>query len=96
VALWATRDGEAVASTVITVRDGADVAVYCMATPAAHQRRGHGRRLLGTALARQAAEGAARAYLVATPPGEPLYAAMGFRTVELLRMWVEGDSAQFS
>jgi ribosomal protein S18 acetylase RimI-like enzyme len=95
VIAWTIHDDDVAVSTVVTTHDADLVGIFCMATPPAHARRGHGRRLLSHALAHHAAEDVATAYLVATPAGEPLYRSLGFETVAELDIWVAGTSTQF-
>ena len=40
-------------------------------------------------------QGAEAFYLIATPPGKPLYDSLGFTTVEEFPIWVAGESEQF-
>jgi len=86
--LWCLVDESRVVCAVVAdVVDDA-VCIWCMATPAASQRRGYGRALLGDVLARAAARGATTALLGATEAGRPLYDAMGFATLEQWGMHV--------
>ena len=41
-------------------------------------------------------QGNTRFYLIATPAGKPLYNALGFRTVDDLRLFIAGHSEQFA
>jgi len=70
-------DGEP-AAACCTYDDGAAVGVYWLATLPRHRSHGLGRAVMSAALTASPGRPAA---LVATTAGEPLYAALGFRTV---------------
>jgi ribosomal protein S18 acetylase RimI-like enzyme len=84
---WLLReDGRAVAGLVATA-DPDLVAIWSMAVAPEHQRAGRGATLLRAVLGHHALEGVTVACLVATPAGEPLYRALGFRPIEQLAVW---------
>ena len=84
---WLLReDGRAVAALVATA-DPDLVAIWSMAVAPEQQRSGRGTYLLSAVLGHYALEGATVACLVATPAGEPLYRAVGFRPIEQLQVW---------
>lgn len=84
------HDGEVV-SCVMSCVLGPIVAIYSMATPAAHARRGFGGALLDTVLAAAIDDGAEIGVLGATPAGEPLYRAKGWHSVEDWQLFVNVD-----
>ncbi|GIF77568.1 GNAT family N-acetyltransferase [Asanoa siamensis] len=73
--------GEVVA-TSFGVLVGDLVGVFNIAVPPAHRRRGYGRLATDAVLRDAYPAGARTAFLHSSPMGEPLYAAMGFRTAE--------------
>jgi GNAT superfamily N-acetyltransferase len=82
--LWV--DGR-ICSTVATVVVDSVLAVWSMATRPDLQRQGYGRRLLSTALAQAASEGVTESLLLATPAGEALFRALGYRVMEHWQQW---------
>lgn len=56
--------------------------------PSVQRGRGYGRRLFQAARERLLEQGCSRLWLTASPQGQPLYAASGFRPVELVERWV--------
>ena len=87
-------DGDAVSALISGhVDDG--VSIWAMSTPARCARRGYGRALLGSVLAHARADGARLGMLGATPAGQPLYEATGWRTVEEWELVTNAASAQF-
>ncbi len=65
-----------------------------MATDAARQRSGVGRRLLTTAMAEARIQGAARFFLGATPAGFRLSESLGFATRTTAAVWAYGETHQ--
>lgn len=94
VDVFLARQGERPISTVITMRHGATVGIWCMATPPESQRTGAGRALLTQVMAQHRASGARQFYLGATEAGYRLYERLGFRTVDTMAIWVAGHSTQ--
>jgi GNAT superfamily N-acetyltransferase len=79
-------DGELVSCTGVSV--AGDVgAIWSMATPRAHQRRGYGRRLLSASLAAARRTGATTSLLIASSEGEGLYHSAGYRVAEYWQVW---------
>lgn len=79
-------DGEAVA--FVLVRDiGDDVDFALAATVPAARRRGLVTALLHRALLDGRARGCATSSTVASPMGEPVYAALGYRRLGRVQMW---------
>jgi GNAT superfamily N-acetyltransferase len=72
---------------VATVVVDSVLAVWSMATRPDLQRQGYGRRLLSTALAQAASEGVTESLLLATPAGEALFRALGYRVMEHWQQW---------
>jgi GNAT superfamily N-acetyltransferase len=77
-------------SALATLRDGATVGIYHVATLPGFRRRGLAGRLLSTALCEAQAEGCTLATLTATPEARPLYASLGFRACGAIEQWVPG------
>ena len=82
-------------STVWCTGDGDVRGIWAMGTPARHQRKGYGTRLLNETIRRETATGARSLFLMATPQGFPLYRAVGFETLDDLGIWVRGESPEF-
>lgn len=92
---WLLEDGGDAVSTVVTSRVGDAVTIWSMSTPERFGRRGFGRALLADVLARAADDGAEVGLLGASPAGQPLYEATGWRPLENWEIFVNGESAQF-
>jgi ribosomal protein S18 acetylase RimI-like enzyme len=88
------QDGELV-SSVIVMTDGSVGSVWCMATPAEHQRKGYGSALLRTVLAEAMDRGVQVCLLGATPAGYQMYSATGWTTVEHWKAYAKGHPEQF-
>ena len=80
-------------STLTTTGAGSVVGIWSMATWPEAQRRGAGKAALLGAIERKQACGAELFYLIATPAGQPLYVATGFKTVETFPLFVFGSAA---
>ncbi len=80
-------DAGALTSCLATVRVEDTVVVWSMATMAARRRCGYGAALLRAALADAAAGGARDSLLYASPAGEALYRAFGYRVLERWQQW---------
>jgi GNAT superfamily N-acetyltransferase len=89
----AFEGGQPVSAVTVT-REQHTAGLWCMATPPAHQRKGHGRALLGEVIGRLRREGVTRFFLFATAAGEPLYRSLGFVTLADAAVWVKGHSTQ--
>jgi GNAT superfamily N-acetyltransferase len=85
--LWTLAVDGTVRSCVATVQVDGAMAVWSMATLSTWRGHGYGRRLLTTALARAAGEGADESILQASPAGEPLYRALGYEVTEHWQLW---------
>jgi GNAT superfamily N-acetyltransferase len=86
--LWgAFDDAGELQSCLALVRVRETVAVWSMATAAAVQGQGYGRRALEAALIAATAAGAERVVLYASPAGEPFYRRLSFREAERWQMW---------
>lgn len=92
---WVLEDGGEPVSAVFAHQSEDSVSIWCMCTPPEHQRKGHGRALLGAALARAAADGATWGILGATEAGYPLYEATGWQVADEWQIYLNGDSEQF-
>jgi ribosomal protein S18 acetylase RimI-like enzyme len=77
----ARADGRAV-STVTTWAGDGTVGIFNVATPPAERGRGYGRAITAHAVHEGFEAGADLAWLQASPLGEPVYRALGFRQVE--------------
>ena len=92
--VWIVEEDGAIAGSGTFVRSGDHVAIYCMATGAAFQRRGIGRALLETAMGHYLEQGVTTFTLEATAAGLRLYEQIGFETVALAPAFVIGVSTQ--
>ncbi len=77
----ARAQGLSVSTATSWVGDGG-VGIFNVATPPGHRGRGYGRAITSKAVEAGFASGADLAWLQASPLGEPVYRAMGFRRVE--------------
>ena len=75
-------------TTALAVTDGESIAVFNVATPPEHRRRGYGAAITGRILNDGLAAGASWAWLQATPEGEGVYERLGFRLVEAWSCWL--------
>jgi ribosomal protein S18 acetylase RimI-like enzyme len=66
-------------TTAIGYRTGRDFAVFSVATPPEHRRRGYGAAITARACRDGFAEGADLAWLQTSELGEPVYRGLGFR-----------------
>ena len=87
--LGAWRDGRPVGHALVNVTDGrlGVAGIYDMGVAEHERRRGIGRALTGSALQLAASQGCAAATLNATPEGELLRRAAGFRSVGVAQTW---------
>jgi len=93
VEFWAaTADGEPY-STLTCLRHHGPVGIWSMGTLPEHERKGAGRELLHGAVRQHLGDGF---YLIATPPGKPLYDAVGFTTIDEIAIWTLRHSEQFA
>ncbi len=77
----AQAKGRPISTATVWIGDGS-VGIFNVATPPEHRGRGYGRALTAKAIAVGFSSGADLAWLQASPLGEPVYRAMGFRQVE--------------
>lgn len=89
----ARQDGVGVATSLVCVT-GREAGVFAVATVPAQRRRGIGRAVTAQAVRAAAAAGADFVWLHASMLGEPVYAAMGFRTVGTVRIYVRPEAPQ--
>jgi ribosomal protein S18 acetylase RimI-like enzyme len=87
--LGAWRDGAPVGHAVVSVTTGrlGVAGIYDMGVAPDERRRGIGRALTLAALQLGRAQGCSAATLNATPEGELLYRALGFRSVGVAQTW---------
>jgi GNAT superfamily N-acetyltransferase len=87
--LGAWRDGRPVGHAVVNVTTGrlGVAGIYDMGVALSERRRGIGRALTLAALQLAGSQGCAAATLNATPEGELLYRATGFRSVGVAQTW---------
>jgi len=85
-------DGQAV-STCVGVTFDAFVGIFNVATPPEHRGRGYGGAVTARAIADGVAAGATCSWLQASPSGLPVYARLGFRTVESWHCWTAAPAA---
>ena len=88
--VYVVRHEGLVVSGLRVSRIGETAVIWCMATAAAQQRRGFGRRVLSAAIAAERATGATEFLLLATPAGQPLYRSVGFEVVAVASGWLQG------
>ena len=69
-------------STGLGFGTGRSVGLFDVATPPEHRRKGYAAAVSATIAAEGFAAGDDLAWLLATPMGEPVYRAIGFREVE--------------
>lgn len=86
-------DGAPMTSATLSQR-GANVGVWSMATPDAHQGKGYGRALLRGLIEARRAGGAEAFFLMATAAGLPLYQSLGFRTLFDYAVFATGATTQ--
>jgi ribosomal protein S18 acetylase RimI-like enzyme len=79
-------DGEPVACATVSLVDGI-AGIWNVGTLEHARGRGVGTALTAAAMAAGAQRGAHTAVLIATTPGEPVYRAMGYRTVCEMPLW---------
>jgi GNAT superfamily N-acetyltransferase len=80
------------ASAAMTLDLGDDLAVHYVATAPEFRRRGLATRLLADVISEARNRGMRTTTLQASPDGLPVYRAMGFREVGMLRAFVRPDS----
>jgi GNAT superfamily N-acetyltransferase len=87
VGAW--RDGRPVGHALLNITTGrlGVAGIYDMGVAEDERRRGIGRALTTAALQLAGAQGCAAATLNATPDGELLYSALGFRSVGVAQTW---------
>jgi ribosomal protein S18 acetylase RimI-like enzyme len=85
--VWGLSEGDQLLATVTIVREDGLAVVWSMATRSESQRRGYGRRLLETVLAREFHDGATGSLLNSSKAGERLYRELGFSAVDYLQLW---------
>jgi GNAT superfamily N-acetyltransferase len=90
--LWIARLGARPVAALATLRQGATVGVYHVATLSGARRRGLAGGLLVTALREARALGCRQATLTATPEARPLYERMGFQVCGVIEQWMPGYS----
>lgn len=84
-------DGEAVTTGAGFTR-GDWVGIFNIATPPAHRRRGYGAAVTMWAVREGVRQGARRGWLQASPAGQPVYEALGFKSVAWWRCWIASGS----
>jgi GNAT superfamily N-acetyltransferase len=80
------EQGQLVAGVTTVIEDGS-VVVWSMATRRGSQKRGYGRRLLSSVLARQLGAGVAGSLLHSSVQGAALYRAAGYEVQEYWQLW---------
>ncbi len=92
VSAWLALSGDDPMSVVWTTA-GPRIGVWEMMTPVRHRRRGAGRAVLTSALARLWDADTQGAFLWSTPAGRPFYEALGFTAVDEAASWTLGADA---
>jgi GNAT superfamily N-acetyltransferase len=85
--LWGLHENGELRSITVTSDVGDSTSIWSMSTPPSHQGKGHGRRLLGSVLARKRRSGIENVLLFASRAGTPLYRSMGFEVLEYWQQW---------
>jgi hypothetical protein len=75
-------------TTGLGVRVGPSVAVFNIATPAEHRRKGYGAAVTARIVADGLASGATWAWLQSSPAGFHVYEGLGFSTIEAWPRWL--------
>ena len=88
VRLYAGEVDAEVVTTALGVTREDYVAIFNVATPAEHRRRGYGAAITARAVTDGLAEGARWAWLQSSPAGHRIYETLGFRTLERWLCWV--------
>jgi GNAT superfamily N-acetyltransferase len=84
---WGLFEGGQLVAGVTTVIEDGSIVVWSMATRPGSQKRGYGRRLLNSVLARQHRAGVNGSLLHSSVEGEALYRAAGYEVVEYWQLW---------
>jgi ribosomal protein S18 acetylase RimI-like enzyme len=79
MAVYLGRVNGTFVTTAIGYRTGRDVAIFSVATPPQHRRRGYGAAITAHTCREGFADGADLAWLQTSPMGESVYRALGFR-----------------
>ncbi len=90
IASYIARSGEQPYSAGTTIKTGAAVGIWNMATPPEYQRKGAGRAVLVHAIQSHQKHGSRLFYLVASEAGKHLYEQVGFRMVDDGTIWLLG------
>jgi len=75
-------------TTGLGVKLGSNVAIFNIATPREHRRRGYGAAITARAVADGFAAGAQWSWLQSSTEGYKIYERLGFRTVEAWPCWI--------
>jgi GNAT superfamily N-acetyltransferase len=90
---WLAWEGDKPLSVVwLTV--GRQIGVWAMMTPPQHRRRGAGRAVLSTALARTWSDDIEGSFLWSSPMGRPLYESLGYTVLDECWIWVLGGTEE--
>jgi GNAT superfamily N-acetyltransferase len=90
--LWIARLGARPVAALATLRQGATVGVYHVATQSGARRRGLAGALLVEALRDARELGCLQATLTATPEARSLYERLGFQVCGVIEQWMPGYS----
>jgi ribosomal protein S18 acetylase RimI-like enzyme len=80
-------DGQPV-TTGLGIKLGSNVAIFNIATPPEHRRRGYGAAVTARAVADGLAAGAQWSWLQSSTEGYKVYERLGFRTMEAWPCWI--------
>ena len=83
LSIYVARAGGRPVSTALAWIGDGSIGIFNVATPPEYRGRGYGRAVTEKAVIEGFAAGADLAWLQASPLGEPVYRAMGFRHVEM-------------
>jgi ribosomal protein S18 acetylase RimI-like enzyme len=75
-------------TTGLGINLGSNVAIFNIATPPEHRRRGYGAAVTARAVADGLAAGAMWSWLQSSPDGYRVYEGLGFRTIESWPCWI--------
>jgi ribosomal protein S18 acetylase RimI-like enzyme len=80
-------------TTGLGVKLGSNVAIFNIATPPEHRRRGYGAAVTARAVADGLAAGAEWSWLQSSAEGYKVYERLGFRTIEAWPCWITQNAS---
>jgi len=92
--IYLAYEGDRAVGSVTLTHHGDTTGVWAMGTDTSLQKRGIGRRLLSSVMAKAHAGGTRRFFLGATPAGYRLYESLGFQTRCVTKVYAAGETSQ--